>query len=233
MIDAHRQRLRSAGVRSEALDAQTWRRVSEGVPAWWHDCDNALYLAEGAYLTDAVLANLTLFPMRDVVIAIGSPMEHLTSLLVGGDRATVFLDERVVLTAGEIYCGADSQIVLHGPVVATRQPLLDARNGGSIVVDGDQLWAAGVYLATDDMHRLTDRTTGERINPFGAHIRIGRHVWLCREAVVTGHVEIGDDVCVGLRSLVRGQKVPARTVVAGTPARVVREDTTWDFADTP
>ncbi|WP_229054878.1 hypothetical protein [Aeromicrobium sp. Leaf350] len=233
MHEAHRERLRSAGVRAEALDALTWTRVEHGVPDWWHDCDNALYVAEGAYLPESVLAHLTLFPMRDVVIAIGSPMEHLTSLLVGGDRATVFLDRDVVLTAGEIYCGADSQVVLHGPVVATRQPLIDARNGGSILVDGDQLWAAGVYLATDDMHRLTDRTTGERLNPFGAHIRLGRHVWLCREAVVTGHVEIGDDVCVGLRSMVRGQKVPSRTVVAGVPARVVREDTTWSFDDTP
>jgi hypothetical protein len=233
MDEAHRRRLREAGVRAESLDALAWTLVTDGVPAWWHDCDNALYVADGAYLPTRVLEHLTLFPMRDVVIAVGSPMEHLTSLLVGGDRATVFLDQRVVLTAGEIYCGADSQVVLHGPVIATRQPLLDARNGGSIVVDGDQLWAAGVYLATDDMHRLTDRATGERINPFGAHIRIGRHVWLCREAVVTGHVEIGEDVCVGLRSLVRGQKVPARTVVAGVPARVVREDTTWDFEDTP
>ncbi len=233
MKDAHRQRLREAGARAEAVDAQTWTPLVEGVPQWWHDCDNALYLADGAYLPTRVLDQLMMFPMRDVVIAVGSPMEHLTSLLVGGDRATVFVGERVVLTAGEIYCGAESQVVLHGPVVATRQPVIDARNGGSIVVEGDQLWAADVYVATDDMHRLTDVATGDRINPFGAHVRIGRHVWLCREAVVTGHVEIGEDACVGMRSLVRGQKVPAGTVVAGVPARVVREGTTWSFEDTP
>ena len=233
MKDAHRQRLREAGVRAEAIDAQSWRLLGEGLPTWWHDCDNALYLAAGAYLPPRVLEQLTLFPMRDVVIAIGSPMEHLTSLLAGGDRATIFLGERVVLTAGEIYCGADSQVVLHGPVVATRQPVIDARNGGSVLVEGDQLWAADVYLATDDMHRLTDVATGDRINPFGARIRIGRHVWLCREAVVTGHVEIGEDACVAMRSLVRGQKVPAGTVVAGVPARVVREGPTWSFDDTP
>ena len=56
-------------------------------------------------------------------------------------------------------------------------------------------------------------------------------MWLGREAIVTGHVEIGDCAVVGLRSLVRGQKVPANTAVAGTPARVIREGITWDGED--
>lgn len=229
----HRDRLRSAGVEADALAALTWRLETEALPQWWHDCGNALYLAAGAHLPPAVLADLTLFPVRDVLIAVGAPMEHLSSLLVGGDCATVFLDRRCVLTAGEVFCGADSQIVLHGPVVATRCAVLDARNGGSIVAGGDQLWASGVYLATDDMHRLFDRATGVRINPFGAHIRLGRHVWLGRDAVVTGHVEIGDGAVVGMRSLVRGQKVSAHTAVAGVPARVVREDVDWSTDDLP
>lgn len=191
---------------------------------WWDDLGNALYLAPGASLPDHVLDLVTTFYFREALLVVGGPMVHLTSLLLGGDRATVFLDERVVLTAGEVYCGPESSIVLHGPVVATRSPVVDARNGGRIVAAGDQLWAANVYVATDDMHRLEDATTGERINPFGATITIGRHVWLCRDSVVTGHVDIADHVCVGLRAVVRGQKVPANVVVAGAPARVVREE---------
>ncbi len=233
MEQHHRDRFRSAGVEGETLDAVTWHRQVDTMPGWWHEHGNALYLADGASLPDKVLAELTVFPVSDALLAIGAPMDWLTSLLVGGDRATVFLDRRVVLTAGEVYCGADSQIVLHGPVVATRSAVLDARNGGSIVAQADQLWAAGVYVATDDMHRLADRRTGERLNPFGAHIRLGRHVWLCRDAVVTGHADVGDGAVVGMRSMVRGQKVPPHTAVAGAPARVVREDVEWSSDDLP
>jgi acetyltransferase-like isoleucine patch superfamily enzyme len=50
---------------------------------------------------------------------------------------------------------------------------------------------------------------------------------------VSGHVEIGSGSCVGLRAVVRGQKVPENVVVAGAPARVVREGATWSFEDTP
>lgn len=203
------------------------------MPPWWNDQGNALYLADGAWLPPKVLADLMSIAVHDVLIAIGSPMQWLSSLLVGGDRATVFLDRRCVLTAGDVYCGADSQIVLHGPVLATREVVIDARNGGSIVAQGDQLWAANVYLATDDMHRLADRHTGERLNPYGAHIRLGKHVWLCRDAVVTAHADIGDGAVVAMRAVVRGQKVPAHAVVAGVPARIMRTDVEWTHDDVP
>ncbi|RLV55055.1 hypothetical protein D9V41_13250 [Aeromicrobium phragmitis] len=229
----HRDRFRAAGVDAGRLDTLDWRQAEGDWPSWWSDLGNALYVAPGARLPDAVVAQLVTFPFRDALLAIGGPMDHVTSLLLGGDGATVFIDEGCVLTAGEVYCGADSQVVLHGPLLATRCAVVDARNGGSVVVDGDQLWAANVYVATDDMHRLEDLHTGERINPYGASIRIRRHVWLCRDAVVTGHVEIGEGACVGMRSIVRGQKVPAHSVVAGAPARVVRESVTWDYPDRP
>ncbi len=230
---AHRDRLRAAGVDAGAVDGTTWSRVSDGLPQWWHDCDNALYLAPGAWLPEHVVGSLGIFPVRDVLIVVGGPMEWLSSLLVGGDDATVFLDRRCVLTAGEIYCGARSRIVLHGPVVATRSAILDARNGGSIVAGPDQLWAANTYIATDDMHRLEDRRSGERLNAFGADIRLGPHVWLGRDVVVTGHADIGEGSVVGMRSLVRGQKVPPFSVAVGSPARVVREDVTWSHDDLP
>lgn len=233
MMAEHRDRLRAAGVDATAIDGTTWSRVREPLPDWWHDCGNALYVAPRAWLPAHVVASLAVYPVRDVLVVVGSPMEWLSSLLVGGDRATVFLGRDCVLTAGEMYCGCDSAIVLHGPLVATRGAIVDARNGGSVVAGPDQLWAADVYVATDDMHRLEDRDTGERINPFGAHIRIGTHVWLGRDAVVTGHVEIGEGSVVGMRSLVRGQKVPPHSAVAGTPARIVRDGVTWSHDDVP
>jgi acetyltransferase-like isoleucine patch superfamily enzyme len=233
LTPAHRDRLRASGVDASALDGQTWSLLTEGLPGWWHDLGNALYLADRAWLPEHVIASLGMFPVRDVLVVVGAPMEWLSSLLVGGDTATVFLGRDVVLTAGELYCGAGSQIVLHGPVVGTRSAIVDARNGGSIVAAPDQLWAANVYLATDDMHRLENLAKGERINPYGAAIRLGRHVWLGRDAVVTGHAEIGDGAVIGMRSLVRGQKVPPHTVAAGTPARIVREGVTWSHDDVP
>lgn len=233
LLAEHRVRLRAAGVDAAALDATTYELVTDALPQWWHACGNALYLGKGAKLPAKVWQTLVMFPVRDVLIVIGSDLDWLTSLLVGGDEAIVFVGRGCAITAGELYCGADSRIVLQGKVLGTRSAVVDARNGGSVIADFDQLWAANVYIATDDMHRLEDAATGERINPFGAHIRLGRHVWLCRDAVLTGHVEIGEGSVVGMRSMVRGQKIPGNTVAAGSPARVVREGVTWSPDDAP
>ena len=234
MSPDHRSRLCAVGAEAESIDAVSWHRVvDERLPVAWYEQGNVLYLAEGATLPERVVEQLTLFPVRDVLVAIGSALRTLSSLLVGGDGATVYVAPGCELTAGELYCGGGSHIVLHGPLIATRCAVVDARNGGGVVAGPEQLWAADVYLATDDMHRLEDLDTGLRVNSFGADIRLGRHVWLCKDAVVTGACEIGDGAVVAMRSMVRGQKVAEHSVVAGVPARLVREGVAWTYGDEP
>jgi acetyltransferase-like isoleucine patch superfamily enzyme len=53
-------------------------------------------------------------------------------------------------------------------------------------------------------------------------IRIGRNVWIGFDCVVLPGVTIGDGSIVGARSVV-AENVPPFTVVAGNPARVIRE----------
>jgi acetyltransferase-like isoleucine patch superfamily enzyme len=47
-------------------------------------------------------------------------------------------------------------------------------------------------------------------------------VWIGAHVTILDGVRIGDGAIVGAHSLVR-ENVPPRTVVAGTPARIIRE----------
>ena len=234
--DEHRARLLAAGVDPDVLALTRLRLVTGPLPDWWHEQGNALYLdgdVDPADLPRELVDTMAFYPFSDLLLVVASPCNNMASLLVGGDGATVFLGPRSAFTATEIYCGADSAVVLNAEVVATRCAIVDARNGGSIVTEPDQLWAANVYIATDDMHRLEDLESGARLNPYGARIRLGRHVWLGRDAIVTGHCDIGTGAVVGTRAMVRGQKVPPNTAVGGCPALVIREGVTWRGEDTP
>jgi acetyltransferase-like isoleucine patch superfamily enzyme len=234
LTEDHRARLRGLEVPAEVLDACDLRSVGGGpLPAWFEENGNALYARPGLPIPEKLFETMVFYPFSGALIVLGTDISAVASLLLGGDDATVFVGPDSFLSCAELYCGAGSSIVLVGGAVATSRAVVDARNGGSVFAEHDQLWAAGVYIATDDMHRLEDLATGQRLNPFGAHVRLGRHVWLCRDAVVSGHVEIGDGCVVGMRSIVRGQKVPAHTAVAGTPARVIREGITWRGDDLP
>lgn len=230
---AQRDRLLATGLDAGVLDGLALREVTAPLPGWWADLGNALYLRDGMGVPARLVELLTTYPFRRALVVVATGLDTLSSLLVGGDDATVFVGPDTHLSAGEIYCGGGSSVVLTSGVIATSRAMVDARNGGTVFTEPDQLWAANAYIATDDMHRLVDVETGVRLNSFGAHIRLGRHVWLGRDAVVTGDVEIGAGAVVGARSLVRGQKVAPRTAVAGTPARVIREGVTWEHEDTP
>lgn len=231
---AHRDRLRSCGASGAVLDDLDLRLVDGPLlPEWWGPNGNALYVRGGFPVPDDLLSVMVTYPFSGALIVLATDITTVTSLLLGGDDATVLIGPDTYLSAAEFYCGARSAIILNGGVVATSRAMVDARNGGSIVAEPDQLWAANVVVTTDDMHRLEDLVTGERLNPFGAQIRLGRHVWLCRDVIVTGNTEIGEGSVVGSRAMVRSQKVPANTAVAGTPARVIREGITWRGDDTP
>jgi acetyltransferase-like isoleucine patch superfamily enzyme len=52
-------------------------------------------------------------------------------------------------------------------------------------------------------------------------VRIGRNVWIGFDACVLPGVTIGEGAVVGARSVVAAD-VPAYTVVAGNPARIIR-----------
>lgn len=236
LADEHRARLTVVGVDPDVLASTGMRLVTGPLPGWWHEQGNALYLGDDVHPADLprkLIDTLTLYSFSDLLLVVASPCNNMASLLVGGDGATVFLGPRSAFTATDLYCGAYSTVVLTADVTATRSAIIDARNGGTIIAESGQLWAANVYVATDDMHRLEDAETGARLNPYGAHIRLGRHVWLGREAIITGHCEVGDGAVVGTRAMVRGQKVPPRTAVAGCPAKVIREGVTWRADDIP
>jgi acetyltransferase-like isoleucine patch superfamily enzyme len=83
--------------------------------------------------------------------------------------------------------------------------------------------ARGCYIS-DHSHGFTDPETPVRDQPIArvAPVLIKRGAWLGQNVVVLPGVTIGRGSVVGANSVVR-HDVPDRTVVAGTPARVIRE----------
>ena len=88
------------------------------------------------------------------------------------------------------------------------------------VVLGDGVMLAnGAYVTDSDWHTIYDRTRrAERSTP----VRIGDNVWLGDHATVLKGVSIGENSVVAARAVVT-RDVPANVVVAGNPARVVKE----------
>lgn len=88
-----------------------------------------------------------------------------------------------------------------------------------IVIGDGVMIANGAYVTDSDWHTLYDRVARpEQPTP----VHIGDNVWLGDHATVLKGVTIGANSVVAARAVV-SRDVPANVVVAGNPAKVVKE----------
>ena len=88
-----------------------------------------------------------------------------------------------------------------------------------ITIGDSVMIANGVYITDSDWHGLYDRTVrDEQVAP----VHIGENAWIGDHALVLKGVTIGRNSVVAARAVVT-KDVPDNVVVAGNPARVVKE----------
>lgn len=202
----------------------------EGLPDWWAARGNMLMCIPGEPLP-GLHAHPGLEPPHDALVVVGRRTVCPTIILWGA-APRVAIGHHVRLADGQIACGGHSTIVICDRTACTFAPEVNCRNGGTIYVGADGLWASHVRLYSDDMHAIRALTDNRRINTFGGSIHVAPHVWLGLEVLVMAGARIGADVIVGARALVNG-RLPAQTVAVGSPARAVRHGVTWTHADEP
>lgn len=90
---------------------------------------------------------------------------------------------------------------------------------------GDNCAIAGDVLIQDtDFHPLLDEHGDEKT--YTKPITIGNKVWICAKATILKGVTIGDGAIVAAGAVVT-KDVPTRCLVAGNPAKVIKENVDW------
>ena len=94
---------------------------------------------------------------------------------------------------------------------------------GRIVIEENVFFGmrVSVYTGTHDM-TLFDNERLMLIQHDGRDVIIKRGAWIGSQAILLGPVTIGEHAVVGAGSVV-GRDVPPYTLVAGNPARVIRD----------
>jgi acetyltransferase-like isoleucine patch superfamily enzyme len=156
----------------------------------------------------------------------------------GARSALVTVDGQypVLLTAGSITCGrltlrcktipVEVGAAKHGSLVLGERVFINT--GATVVANhniviGDDCLIGDLVAIFDTDHHPMEPSSPTRCEP----IRIGANVWIGRSATILPGVTIGDHAVVAAGSIVTAN-VPARTLVAGVPARPVR---TLDIPD--
>lgn len=114
-----------------------------------------------------------------------------------------------------------AKVTLGDDVWLNRNVMVAAENEVTI---GDHVMFANGCFIGDASHRFNDPTIPITWQGFTSKgpVRIGSNVWLGVNVVVTSGVTIGDHCVVGANSVVTSD-LPAKTIAAGSPAKVIRE----------
>lgn len=113
-------------------------------------------------------------------------------------------------------------------------------NGTAIIAEGDGcgveigrecLFAPGTTIRTSDLHGMYDIASGAWLNQ-PRPVVIEPHTWLGQDVLVLKGAHIGGGSVIAARAVVNSA-VPRFAVVAGTPARAVREGVCWSLDRLP
>lgn len=153
--------------------------------------------------------------------------ESVMISFLGGNNL-IQLGKGVSVGKLDIQCGRNSLCSIgHGTEIEEAKMII---TDGKIEIGQDCLLSTSVILRNHDKHHIFDKATGKRINYTG-NIKIGNHVWLCHGVTLLGSAAIGDNSIVGTMA-VTSSAFPKEVIIAGNPAKIIREQVCWSKDNT-
>jgi acetyltransferase-like isoleucine patch superfamily enzyme len=142
-------------------------------------------------------------------LRIGAMIGHGATLdattLDVGPQGKIIIEEYAMVTTAYILCDVEVSIGAYSMIA-----------WNAVLMDNYRMrWGS-------DERCLVERSRSSSNMRTGRPIRLGRNAWIGFEACVLPGVSIGEGSIVGARSVV-AEDVPSYTIVAGNPARVIRE----------
>ena len=139
-----------------------------------------------------------------------------------------------------IWLEKDSELVVNGQFKVFGNSFIRITKGGKLVLNGGFINENVQITAGDVVEIGEDATIGRDvvIRSYDGHviceegykvsepIKIGKHVWIGQGATILKGVTVGEGAIIASGAIVT-KDVPARCIVAGVPAKVVKENVNW------
>lgn len=154
------------------------------------------------------------------------------SITVYGDNNTVTVGAWSTLKGTELHIEKSNgsiEIGEHTRILGKTH--LAVLEGTAIRIGGGCLFSSDIHFRTGDSHSVLDMQ-GRRINP-SEDITVGDHVWFGTKVTCLKGARIPSHSIVGACALVTGKFDTPNCVLAGVPARVVKQGVDWSISKVP
>lgn len=149
------------------------------------------------------------------------------TITLTGSNCSIYIGKDNDINQSQFYvCGKNSSVKIGEGNIFRTNAFFEASEGKSVEIGGDSMFT-DIHFRVSDWHSIIDSETGKRINP-PKSVKIGNHVWIAGNVTILKGAVISDNTIVGANTLVSGKVYPPNCILAGVPAKVVREGVTWN-----
>lgn len=158
-----------------------------------------------------------------------------------------FIGTAIVMNGDENYCSIKptrhrfirhttfgmehgGKITFGGGISVYKNLNVVAKAGRRVDVGDECMFARDIIIRNDDGHTILDATTKEIINA-PENIKIADKVWVGTRSMILKGAEIAEGSVVGAMSLVNKKFKEKNIIIAGVPAKKVKENIIWDRTD--
>ena len=151
------------------------------------------------------------------------------SIVITGDKNTIVLsDDICIYSRLDVYNHANTihgniQIGAHTSFYKTEIHNYD--NDATIIIGTDCMFAYNTVVYNTDGHTILINDT---IMNRAKQTTIGNHVWVAAGAEILKNSTISDGSIVARRALVSGTFNEPNCILAGIPARIIKQNINWD-----
>lgn len=162
-----------------------------------------------------------------IYIASGSVLKNV-EFHVRGNNHIIEIDENCKIHEwGSIWCEGESNTILIGRGTTIVSAHLCAQETKTqIRIGRDCMLSNNIQIRTSDSHPYYQKETRKRLNE-PLSVCIEDHVWICAKVTIMKGVTIQCGSVIGYSSIIT-KDVFSDTLVAGIPAKVIKENIYWD-----
>lgn len=154
-----------------------------------------------------------------------------SKIRIYGNNNTILIDEHAYLHNVTVRIGFPDCPINNCNIVIGKKTGFNSadiqlgESGSSLTIGDDCMFSFNVEITCTDTHSITD-LEGNLLN-IGKNIEIGSHVWGCKEIKILKNTKIPDNCIIAQNSIVTKKFEKQSCVIAGNPARIVKENIYW------
>lgn len=149
-----------------------------------------------------------------------------TTIFMRGDNHSLILGEDSRYSGGELWFEDDfCEINIGKNTTVESAHIAVTEPNRKISIGEDCMLSSAIEFRTGDSHSIIDNSNKVKIN-HAKDITVGNHVWIGAHSKILKGVTIGNNSIIGTSSIVT-KNIPAHTIAAGIPAKIVKENIDW------